>query len=86
MSGSRGVPGQGVGGACSPGCAWSQGVPALGVSAPGGCLVLGGACSWVVPGPRGWVPGLGGTCSGGCLVPGGGIQACRGRPPCEQND
>ena len=47
-----------------------RGVSLLRGVCSGGCLLLGGVCSWEVSLPLG---GLlrGGVCSGGCLLPGG---------------
>ena len=57
----------GPGGARSGGCAWSEGVSALGVSAPRGVSA----------------PGEGGVCSGGVSAPGGWVSqhALRQTPP-----
>ena len=59
---------------CTGGMSAPRGsVPGEGLPGPGGCLLLGGGCSWGVPGPGGPGPG-------GCLVRGwvggggGGIQ------------
>ena len=63
---------------CPQRATWSRGV-----SAPGGCLLPGGVCSGgclVLGGAWSWqVPGLGGcVCSGGVSAPGGRVPGPRG--------
>ena len=60
------------------------------MSAPGGCLLLGGVCSWGGVSALGWVSALGGVCSWGVSGLGGVVSHHALRqtppPPCRQTD